>query len=1053
MSWVFVSPVGRRKVRARLAAALGLGLSASGALGASGTWNADASDSWGTASRWASSTIADGAGFTANFTFNITGDRTITLDQDRTIGNLTFTDSSTASNNWILAPGTGPFTLTLDVASGSSIINVTNQTATINAVLATADGDPVQKNGSGALVLGAQNLFSGGLTLNGGTTRFSTNSTVSGGAITGGALGTGTLTLTNSATLQDNGSARTLQNNFVLAGNGTINSSGSGSITFNSTGLSTPAGISITAAAPTLTVNNTTTFANVITSTGSLTKSGTGRLILSADNSSTWNGAASTLTVNGGVLELDSLTSAPRASGRSVVIAANGTLVPGTGVTVQDLLTRVDTASAGVIALGASSTEDIDLTTFANLRLGSTTAVTYTGALTPAAAGVYRLGGGGGTLTFAPLISGASQVNIGNNGSATGAVVLSNAANSFTGGILVDAGTLAIDTADPASGNSKLGAVPASPATNITLQNGGLIRYVNTAATLNVNRSILLGTGGGGIDTGGNNITFGSNSITGTTGFTKDGNGTLTMNVALPNGPVTARGGGTTAATASTLNMGGQDLNISTLLVNDQNNTSTSVAAVLTNVHDLTASGNVTIGNDGPGTLTIASGGSITLNNSAANFIVMNRPTSTNLNGTFTGTVNASAAASVSLNVNNFIISNGNAGASGNGIAGVMTMPTSASSTVSITTAATGAVDLGVLNNNGGNATLTLGGGTNTIRTNTMVVGAAKTTGTLTITPGGSLDIQGLSGGKVALNIADNAAGTGIGQDSKFDMTGGTIGSAAAHARFSAVNVALSTNGSGTGATTGRLIIDGASSFVDMDSVTLATGRSGNNSATTGILEINNGTVTMTAGGGGIQPGAANGATGSRTSTLTVAGGLLDMSGTDIGNITTMTFTGGTIRSAGNIARAVTQNGASANLDVLLNDMTITGGYTLAAGRTSILPGRTLGISGTLDLTSTTDTLRINDPSGTLLNGSNYTLETFGALASGAHYSTVEYFDGSNTFTYTDTQATTPGGMASGYSLQYGTNSLVLNAPEPGTVGLIGVAAGLLAFRRRRRRA
>jgi hypothetical protein len=516
---------------------------------------------------------------------------------------------------------------------------------------------------------------------------------------------------------------------------------------------------------------------------------------------------------------------------------------------------------------------------------------------------------------------------------------------------------------------------------------------------------------------------------------------------------VTVRSGGTTAATASTLNMGGQDLSVTTLLVSNQNNASASVAAALTNVHDLTASSNVTIGNDGPGMLTIDTGGSITLNNPAANFIVMNRPTTTNLVGSFTATVNASAAASVSLNVNNFILSNGNGGAVGNGISGVMTMPTGASSSVSITTASGGAVKLGVLNNNGGNAALTLGGGTNTIRTNTMVVGAAKTTGTMTITAGGSLDIQGLSGGKVALNIADNAAGTGISQDSKFDMTGGTIGSAAAHAKFSTVQIGLSTTGSGAGTTTGRLIIDGASSFVDIDSVTLAIGRSGNTTATTGVLQINNGTVAMTAAGAGIQPGAANGATGSRTSTLTLSDGLLDMNGTDIGSLTNVNFTGGTLRSLGTLSRSLTQNGTGSTLDIVGNGTSITGGYVLTAGRTSIVPGQTLAIVGTLDLTSTADILRTNDPGATLLNGSSYTLATFDDLPFSAHYSTVEYFDGNNTFTYTDAQATSPGALPNGYSLQYSATQLVLAVPEPGTVGLLGAAVGMLALRRQRRQA
>src|SRR6266508_921522 len=70
---------------------------------AEGTWNVNADGNWSKATNWASSTIADGAGYNANIRFNINANRTVTLDTSRTLGNLVFEDASTASNDWILS--------------------------------------------------------------------------------------------------------------------------------------------------------------------------------------------------------------------------------------------------------------------------------------------------------------------------------------------------------------------------------------------------------------------------------------------------------------------------------------------------------------------------------------------------------------------------------------------------------------------------------------------------------------------------------------------------------------------------------------------------------------------------------------------------------------------------------------------------------------------------------------------------------------------------------------------------------------------------------------
>jgi hypothetical protein len=133
-----------------LAAALAALVGARSASAADGTW-LGTSGNWGDPGTWSGGTIADGTGATANFTgVDIAADQTITLAAPQTIGNITFTDATTASNNLLI---TGANALTLDVASGTPAINVTQsgRTLTIDSVIAGTVG--LQKTGAGAFTL------------------------------------------------------------------------------------------------------------------------------------------------------------------------------------------------------------------------------------------------------------------------------------------------------------------------------------------------------------------------------------------------------------------------------------------------------------------------------------------------------------------------------------------------------------------------------------------------------------------------------------------------------------------------------------------------------------------------------------------------------------------------------------------------------------------------------------------------------------------------------------------------------------------------------------
>src|SRR5262249_55621379 len=81
-------------------------------------WIANADGDWDDPSRWNDGLLANGAGFTADFSaIDITANRTVTLDTNRSIGTLKFGDISGAQS-WTLLSDAGSV-LTLDTSSAT----------------------------------------------------------------------------------------------------------------------------------------------------------------------------------------------------------------------------------------------------------------------------------------------------------------------------------------------------------------------------------------------------------------------------------------------------------------------------------------------------------------------------------------------------------------------------------------------------------------------------------------------------------------------------------------------------------------------------------------------------------------------------------------------------------------------------------------------------------------------------------------------------------------------------------------------------------------------
>ncbi len=476
---------------------------------ADGTWSVSAgaaTHNWTDSAMWTSGTIADGADFTANFTgINITGDKTVSLNGvNRTIGNITFTDLTTSSNNLLISGDT----LTLDRTIGVPIIDVTQGGRTLSISSVVAGNDGLQKNGAGNLNLSGANTFTGGIFLNGGT-------------LSGTAVGL------NSNLITVNGSA-----NFALA-----------------SGASTNSGITLNAAsALSLQVNN-----NAFTVNGAVT--GAGNLVVSllGSGSQTYNLNSTSNTFTGGVdystatngsstLSVNSFAdSATSGAGNirfGVVAGANAhshsfNLASGaiTGLTLTNRQFDIaGTSNLNVPTINNSSSQT--LTINSNLLASGTGTRTFT------------LGGTGtGLSTFNGTITNGNLTTLGLTKAGTSTWMLTNTLNTYTGTTAVTGGTLGFVSGALGS----VGTINASGGTLLWLAgntediSSRLAMTAVTSSTFNTNN---------------NNVTFASAIGSSTTGrLVKTGLGTLTLQGTNTfTGTTTLTGGGKLTLDYSTNN-------------------------------------------------------------------------------------------------------------------------------------------------------------------------------------------------------------------------------------------------------------------------------------------------------------------------------------------------------------------------------------------------------------------------------------------------------------------------------------------------------------------
>jgi len=742
----------------------------------------------------------------------------------------------------------GPGTTTLTVGAGNAagaFAGTIQDNAGTGGTLALA------KTGSGTLTLSGANAYSGGTTITGGILSVSADNHL------GAAPGTAAVNLTLSGGTLQYGAAFSLNaNRSVLLG------SGGGTIDTNNTSdaigsaISGPGGLT-KAGNGTLTLSGTNSYA------GGTTVSG-GTLSVSTDNGlgAAPNTAAVNLTLSGGTLQygaafsLNANRSVLLGSGGGTINTNNSSVAIGSAISGTGGLTK---AGAGTLTLagsnsyaGGTTVSGGVLKVAADDRLGAapgTAAVNLTlagGTLQYGAAFALNanrsvlLGAGGGTIDTngtSDAIAGAISGPGGLTKAGVGTLTLSGA-NSYSGGTTVSGGALNVAADD------KLGAAPGTAAVNLTLA-GGTLQY-GAAFALNPNRSILLGSGGGTIDTNNTSDAIAS-LISGTGGLTKAGAGTLTLSATNTyTGGTTVSGGvlrisadnnlGAVPSSDSTnLTLSGGTLRYGAAFslaptravvlgsgggTFDTDNTSDAVASPISGAGPLTKIGAGTLTLTGVNSFsggTTVGGGVL---NVSGDYNLGAVPATPATNLTLAGGTLRYAAA-FTLNANRLVLL-GSAGGTIDTGGTADTISSVISGPGALTKAGYGTLTLNGANTFSGGATIALG---------TLRLGNASALGTgpLTLNSGGTLELNGISPGVLpsltgaaGATIIDSSSGTGT-AGLTLNLASGTSIYAGAISRGTTRDISLVKNGSGT------LVLSGTNNYT------------GSTTVSGGVLQANDG--------------------------------------------------------------------------------------------------------------------------------------------------------------------------------------------------------------------
>ena len=387
---------------------------------------------------------------------------TVNVVGTQSIGGLDFQTSGVTVSGDTLT-GMASTEVALNAASGV--------TATISSVLADNTDLTYKKTGAGTVVLSGANTFTGAMTVSAGTLGASSNAalgapgggstTVNSGAALDilGAVGAEPITLNTGATLKTSAGTGSLSGAVTLAGNSTMDVASSATLTLS----------------------------GAVDGSGTWTKTGTGNLITTADNTAT--GA---LTVGAGKFVLGNNTPAGNLNSVASITVASGAALRFnrsdsslTFAKVIDGAGGLEKANTGTLILTGNHTytgaTTVDAGTLQVGNGGTTGSISATSGVSLVVAGSTLQFNRSDDITFDKPVTGAGALTQQGAGKLTLSV-----SNSYNGLTSVNAGTLAVTHAS-ALGGTGTGTTVAGGAT-LDLQNVAVgaepVTLQGTTATL-----------------------------------------------------------------------------------------------------------------------------------------------------------------------------------------------------------------------------------------------------------------------------------------------------------------------------------------------------------------------------------------------------------------------------------------------------------------------------------------------------------------------------------------------------------------------------------------
>lgn len=962
---------------------------------------------------------------------------------------VTFNDTGSPSHTVNLTTANSPGSVTVNTSSAYTFSGAGSIAGSGSLLLS-----------GGTLDLGTVNTYSGGTSINAGTTLQTevANALPSSGTV----MVAGTLDLNGNnqsiGAFSDNGSATT--SIISTTGTPTLTVNGGGAIS----GTTTLGTLGLTVSGGTLNITGTLTGGTTIATSGAGVISESAAGTIGGASTGVTQGSSGTSTLSnantyGGLTTVSAgtLIASNNAALGSSSSATGGLLLnPSTSAAVDftssnPMLASLAGTSGGSIVLG-------------NGVGGSPTTLTITGA-----------GAGSGT-TFNGVISDLPGGNAAAIGSLTltGGSLTLGGANSYTGTTSINAGTLTLNSTQTTSGQTFLnggalvinsgqalenslvnlssgtagfGATPTSASfgglegsVNLSLSNtaatpAGVALSLSTTGNLTYTGN-LTGLGSVSLAGAGTQTLGGANTYTGTT---SNGIGTLDITGSLgtalaPSGAITT--GNSALTTNSTMNLSGDGIYASALTLDSGagSGTVTSVLDLNVTAGSTTITGAVALnaGNgDGTGLTTISGGtftaGSLTIGRDSQNF-----------NGTLQTTANITHGLYVNGGT---LVDNGalDVGSGGNSTAN-MTVASGTATVTGLTQIARSATatryDLlsvtgGAMNANGG---IELGG----------LANASGADDEELLVTGGVLSL-GTTG---ALTFGGNSGSAGAGNEELL-ATGGTIylGSGGivntAPAGGTQV-VSLATTTIGANAPFSTTVPLGLTSG-DTTTFQAANASGTPQSFTLGGAITGAGNVSIT-GGGAVTLSALNPYTGSTS----VASGTLMVSGSLSGTASVSVSNGGTLELGGGnneLPSAAPVTLGAGTLETLASNTQTLGALTIGPGASTLTLGATASIIDFADSGSEpwTGTLAIDDWNGASLGGGSDQVAFAADDLTAGQLADITFVDPTiDGVSYPSTSFS---------AAQLSDGELVPAAvPEPGTWAMLLAAAATLGIWRRSRR-